>query len=60
MLVCFYAPSVKFVYRLTGTVAYELALKDGLTYEKRVFYGLFATNDQKEGELRAGLLSLYA
>jgi len=27
----------------------ELALSDGLEYERRLFYSLFATEDQKEG-----------
>jgi enoyl-CoA hydratase len=29
--------------------AYELPLPEGLRLERRLFYGLFATNDQKEG-----------
>lgn len=29
--------------------AYELNLAEGLRFERRIFYGLFATNDQKEG-----------
>ncbi|TFL04768.1 ClpP/crotonase-like domain-containing protein [Pterulicium gracile] len=29
--------------------AYEMTLAQGLNYERRVFHGLFATNDQKEG-----------
>jgi enoyl-CoA hydratase/carnithine racemase len=29
--------------------AYELSLSEGIKYEKRVFYGSFATEDQKEG-----------
>lgn len=29
--------------------AYELTLAEGLKYERRIFHGLFATNDQKEG-----------
>jgi len=33
----------------TVNAAYELSLKEGLNYERKVFYGLFATNDQKEG-----------
>lgn len=31
-------------------VAYEMTLAQGLNYERRVFHGLFATNDQKEGK----------
>jgi hypothetical protein len=30
--------------------AYELTLAEGLRFERRTFHGLFATNDQKEGE----------
>lgn len=30
-------------------VAYELTLAEGLRFERRIFHGLFATNDQKEG-----------
>ncbi|KZT63154.1 ClpP/crotonase [Daedalea quercina L-15889] len=30
-------------------VAYETTLHEGLRYERRIFHGLFATNDQKEG-----------
>ncbi|GAA97960.1 hypothetical protein E5Q_04640 [Mixia osmundae IAM 14324] len=29
--------------------AYELSLSSGLTFERRLFHGLFSTNDQKEG-----------
>jgi len=29
--------------------AYELSLGEGLRFERRIFHGLFATNDQKEG-----------
>jgi enoyl-CoA hydratase len=29
--------------------AYEVSLAEGLNYERAVFYGLFATEDQKEG-----------
>jgi enoyl-CoA hydratase len=29
--------------------AYEMTLAQGLNYERRLFHGLFATNDQKEG-----------
>ncbi|KAH6914212.1 enoyl-CoA hydratase [Coprinopsis sp. MPI-PUGE-AT-0042] len=29
--------------------AYELNLREGLRFERRIFHGLFATNDQKEG-----------
>ncbi|KAF9047356.1 enoyl-CoA hydratase [Panaeolus papilionaceus] len=29
--------------------AYELTLQEGLRFERRIFHGLFATNDQKEG-----------
>jgi len=29
--------------------AYEMPLADGLDYERRLFYFLFATEDQKEG-----------
>ncbi len=30
--------------------AYELTLEEGLKTERRIFHGLFATHDQKEGE----------
>ncbi|CCM05379.1 uncharacterized protein FIBRA_07595 [Fibroporia radiculosa] len=30
-------------------VAYETSLTEGLRYERRIFHGLFATRDQKEG-----------
>ncbi|KAH9831744.1 enoyl-CoA hydratase [Rhodofomes roseus] len=30
-------------------VAYETTLAEGLRYERRIFHGLFATHDQKEG-----------
>jgi enoyl-CoA hydratase/carnithine racemase len=30
-------------------MAYNLPLDHGLEYEKRLFWGTFATNDQKEG-----------
>ncbi|KAJ3569620.1 hypothetical protein NP233_g4929 [Leucocoprinus birnbaumii] len=30
-------------------IAYETTLTEGLKYERRIFHGLFATNDQKEG-----------
>lgn len=29
--------------------AYELPLQEGVRFEKRVFWGTFATNDQTEG-----------
>ena len=29
--------------------AFELALTEGLEYERKLFYTLFATEDQKEG-----------
>lgn len=29
--------------------AYELGLSEGVKYEKRLFWGTFATADQKEG-----------
>jgi len=29
--------------------AYELSMAEGLRFERRLFHGLFATNDQKEG-----------
>jgi len=29
--------------------AYEMTLTEGLRFERRMFHGLFATNDQKEG-----------
>ena len=29
--------------------SYELNLTEGLRFERRIFHGLFATNDQKEG-----------
>jgi len=29
--------------------AYEMTLGEGLRFERRIFHGLFATNDQKEG-----------
>ncbi|KAG0704704.1 hypothetical protein DFH29DRAFT_801460, partial [Suillus ampliporus] len=29
--------------------AFELSLAEGLRFEKRLFHGLFATKDQKEG-----------
>ncbi len=29
--------------------SYELGLRDGLVFEKRLFHQLFATQDQKEG-----------
>lgn len=29
--------------------SYELNLAEGLRFERRIFHGLFATNDQKEG-----------
>lgn len=32
--------------------AYELNLAEGLRFERRIFHGLFATKDQKEGEHR--------
>lgn len=30
--------------------AFDLPLKEGLRFERRLFHGLFATSDQKEGE----------
>ena len=33
----------------TVNASYELGLRDGLVFEKRLFHQLFATNDQKEG-----------
>ena len=30
--------------------AYEMSLAEGLRFERRIFHGLFATKDQKEGE----------
>ena len=33
------------------TAAYELSLAEGLRFERRIFHGLFATKDQKEGEI---------
>jgi len=29
---------------------YEMTLAEGLRFERRIFHGLFATKDQKEGE----------
>jgi enoyl-CoA hydratase len=34
---------------LTSDIAYELSLAEGLRLERRLFHGLFATQDQKEG-----------
>jgi enoyl-CoA hydratase len=34
---------------LINCIAYELALREGLRLERRLFHGLFATQDQKEG-----------
>jgi enoyl-CoA hydratase len=34
---------------LTICIAYELSLAQGLRFERRLFHGLFATQDQKEG-----------
>lgn len=31
--------------------AYELSLAEGLRFERRIFHSLFATKDQKEGEI---------
>ena len=31
------------------SAAYEMTLAEGLRFERRIFHGLFATNDQKEG-----------
>lgn len=31
-------------------VAFETSLDEGLRHERTIFYGLFATQDQKEGE----------
>lgn len=33
------------------SAAYEMTLAEGLRFERRIFHGLFATNDQKEGTL---------
>ncbi|KDQ57698.1 hypothetical protein JAAARDRAFT_130404 [Jaapia argillacea MUCL 33604] len=33
----------------TVNAAYELSLAEGLRFERRIFHGLFATKDQKEG-----------
>ena len=33
----------------TVNASYELSLAEGLRFERRIFHGLFATNDQKEG-----------
>jgi len=30
--------------------AFDLPLGEGLRFERRLFHGLFATSDQKEGE----------
>jgi hypothetical protein len=35
---------------LTFLTAYELNMSEGLRFERRLFHGLFATNDQKEGK----------
>ena len=31
-------------------VAYELPLTEGVRFERRLFFGLFNTNDKNEGE----------
>lgn len=36
-------------------VAYELSLAEGLRFERRTFQSLFATKDQKEGEISTWL-----
>jgi enoyl-CoA hydratase len=38
-------------------LAYETTLAEGLKYERRIFHGLFATNDQKEGEHEVKLMA---
>jgi len=40
-------------------LAYELNLAEGLRLERRVFHGLFATNDQKEGKCLSVARPLY-
>jgi enoyl-CoA hydratase len=42
------APSVAFAKECVNR-AFEATLSDGVTYERRVFHSLFATEDQKEG-----------
>jgi hypothetical protein len=34
---------------IDASLAYEMTLAEGLRFERRIFHGLFATNDQKEG-----------
>lgn len=43
--------SVNVVHVANTFSAYELSLAEGLRLERRIFHGLFATQDQKEGEL---------
>lgn len=38
--------------------AYESTLAEGLKVERRLFHGLFATKDQKEGKQRSNPWSL--
>ena len=35
--------------RKASTRAYETTLSQGVRFERRLFHGLFATEDQKEG-----------
>ena len=37
-------------YKLIFYKAFSLPLEEGLRFERRLFHGLFATADQKEGE----------
>ena len=42
------APSVAFAKECVNR-AFESGLADGMSYERRIFHSLFATEDQKEG-----------
>lgn len=51
MLVCRVFLSHPIIYyALMFHKAFDLPLKEGLRFERRLFHGLFATSDQKEGE----------
>jgi len=50
MLVCRVPLALIAHYALMFYKAFGLPLEEGLRFERRLFHGLFATSDQKEGE----------
>ena len=49
LVICEYSQMATMAAKETVNRAFEGSLSDGLMFERRLFHGLFATADQKEG-----------